>query len=127
MCQRLSRWSTKRCHKYSEASSAESGRSALLPNVPYIRPSRKTMKGRDGPIPVNKIYVCLKCQHDFNVPILLFVVFVIMALKRPAPKNEPADYGRVKDKVLRLRERVRTLERIVTDPDEGLSRDFRKL
>ena len=59
--------------------------------------------------------------------ILLGVVIVIQALKRPETRREPEDYGNVKDEVLRLRERVRTLERIVTDPDEGLSRDFRKL
>jgi len=59
--------------------------------------------------------------------ILLGVVLVIQALKRPPRRNEPEDYGSMKDEVLRLRERVRTLERIVTDPDEGLSRDFRKL
>ena len=39
----------------------------------------------------------------------------------------PQDYDRVKDEVLRLRDRVKTLERIVTDPRENLSRDIDKL
>lgn len=58
---------------------------------------------------------------------LFMLLTLIGAFERRPRETEPDDYESVKDEVLRLRERVRTLEKIVTDPDDRLSRDFRNL
>ena len=52
---------------------------------------------------------------------------LIGAFDRRPRETEPEDCTGLKDEVLRLRDRVRTLEKIVTDPDDRLSRDFRNL
>ncbi|MAK61214.1 MAG: hypothetical protein CMK09_09575 [Ponticaulis sp.] len=56
--------------------------------------------------------------------VVMITALIVSARRRSDDREEPDDYARVKAEVLRLRERVRTLERIVTDPDNRLSRDI---
>ncbi|MAP93697.1 MAG: hypothetical protein CMK07_01985 [Ponticaulis sp.] len=57
-----------------------------------------------------------------------FLLITLLSMRRTSGEPEaPQDYDRVKNEVLRLRDRVRTLERIVTDPRDNLSRDIDKL
>ncbi len=58
-----------------------------------------------------------------------FILLIILISGRRSCREPeaPQDYDRVKDEVQRLRDRVKTLERIVTDPRENLSRDIDKL
>lgn len=57
----------------------------------------------------------------------LMLMTLIGGFRQTKADEQPEDYDRLKEEVWRLRERVRTLERIITDPDETLSRKFRDL
>lgn len=65
--------------------------------------------------------------------LFLFLVLAIVALAmvgsmgKKDKESATPEMGRMQDELFRLRERVNTLERIVTDSEAGLSRDIRKL